>query len=148
MSVFFVDEYQRQLDDRGRMILPAKVREKLSATVYITSSVSDKCLHLYTEEEWEKMGEKLSKLPTATDKNAAAFVRMFYGRATACEIDKQGRVPIAKRLMEYAGLTRDIVLVGVNTRLEIWDSCLWEEYQDGLSDDIMLDGIQKYDLNI
>ncbi len=148
MSVFFVDEYQRQLDDRGRMVLPAKVREKLSPVVYITKSVSDNCLHLYTEEEWEKLGEKISKLPTATDKNAAAFVRMFYGRATACEIDKQGRVPIAKRLMDAVGLERDVVLVGVNTRLEIWDSSAWEKYQDSLSDTIMLDGIKEYNLNI
>ncbi len=146
----FVDEYPRQLDERGRMILPAKVREKISSTVYITRSPSakDPCLHLYTEDEWERMSEKIKMLPTTTDKNAAAFVRVFFGKATACEVDKQGRIPIAKRLMDFAGLEKDIMLVGANTRLEIWDSGTWNSYQDDLSDDIVIDGILQYGLNI
>lgn len=146
--VNFVDEYPRQLDERGRIILPAKVREKMSDTVYVTRSMSDKCLHLYTQEEWDKISEKINQLPTATDKNAAAFVRLFFGKATCAVIDKQGRVPIAKRLMEYANLQKDVVLVGANTRLEIWDSEAWDDYQSDLSDDIMIDGIREYGLNI
>lgn len=144
----FVDEYARQLDERGRIILPAKVREKISSTVFITRAPSDKCLHLYTEDEWEKMSEKIRSLPTATDKNAAAFVRLFFGKASACEVDKQGRIALAKRLIDYAGIEKDVVLVGANTRLEIWNSEVWEEYQSGLTDDIVVDGIMKYDLNI
>ena len=128
--VNFVDEYPRQLDERGRIILPAKVRENMSETVYVTRSMSDKCLQLYTQEEWNKISEKINQLPTAT------------------VIDKQGRVPIAKRLMEYANLKKDVVLVGANTRLEIWDSEEWDRYQDELSDDIMMDGILNYGLNI
>lgn len=146
--VNFVDEYPRQLDERGRIILPSKVRENMSETIYVTRSMSDRCLQLYTQEEWDKISEKINQLPTATDKNAAAFARLFFGKATSAVIDKQGRVPIAKRLMEYAGLKKDVVLVGANTRLEIWDSEAWEEYQNGLSDDIMMDGILKYGLNI
>lgn len=144
----FVDEYARQLDDRGRIILPAKVRETLGSTVFITRAPSDKCLHLYTEQEWEIMSDKIKKLPTATDKNAAAFVRLFFGKATACEVDKQGRIALAKRLIEYAGLQKDVMLVGANTRLEIWDSDTWDTYQEELTDDIVLEGIMKYDLNI
>lgn len=144
----FVDEYARQLDDRGRFIVPPKVREKLGTVVYLTQSPADRCLHLYTESEWEKMSEKISKLPTATDVNAAAFVRRFFGKASACEIDKQGRIVLTKRLVEYAELKKDIILVGANTRLEIWDSENWDDYQDGLSDDIVLNGIMKYELNI
>lgn len=146
--VNFVDEYPRQLDERGRIILPAKARENMSDTVYVTRSMSDRCLHLYTQEEWDKISEKINQLPTATDRNAAAFVRLFFGKATSAAVDKQGRVPIAKRLMEYAGLEKDVVLVGANTRLEIWDSREWENYQRNLSDDIMMDGILKYGLNI
>ena len=148
MAVFFVDELERQLDERGRFILPAKIRETLSKTVYITPSVSDKCLHLYPEEEWEALAEKIRSLPTTTDKNAAAFVRLFFGRATSQEIDKQGRVSVSKRLLEYAGLTKDIVLIGANQRLEIWDKALWNSYKSELSEDVLLDGILKYDLNI
>ena len=141
--VNFVDEYPRQLDERGRIILPSKVREKMSDTIYVTRSMSDKCLHMYTQEEWDKISEKINQLPTATDRNAAAFVRLFFGKATSAVIDKQGRIPIAKRLMEYAGLSKDIVLVGANTRLEIWDSAECDSYQNCLSDDYMLEGIRE-----
>ena len=145
--VCFVDEYERQLDERGRFILPSKLRDEIKNTVYITQSTSEKCLHLYTEEEWEKVAQKVNQLPTATDRNAAAFVRLFFGKATAVAVDKQGRVPISKRLLEFAGLTKDVVLVGANTRLEIWDAKKWNDYQDELSS-VMLDGILKYNLNI
>lgn len=146
--VTFVDEYERQLDERGRIILPSKLREEISGIVYITQSTSERCLHLYTEEEWEKVAAKVNQLPTATDRNAAAFVRLFFGKATSVAVDKQGRVPISKRLIEFAGLTKDVVLVGANTRLEIWDAAIWNEYQSSLSDSIMMDGILKYNLNI
>ena len=146
--VNFVDEYPRQLDERGRIILPAKVREAMSDTIYVTRSMSDKCLYLYTQEEWDKISEKINQLPTATDVNAAAFARLFFGKAMYADVDKQGRVSISKRLIEYANLKKDVVLVGANTRLEIWDSEEWENYQRGLSDNIMMDGILKYGLNI
>ena len=146
--VTFVDEYERQLDERGRIILPSKLREDVNGTVYITQSTSEKCLHLYTEEEWSKVAEKVNQLPTATDYNAAAFVRLFFGKATSGTVDKQGRIPIAKRLLDYAELNKEVVLVGANTRLEIWDAQRWNEYQSKLSENIMLEGILKYNLNI
>jgi MraZ protein len=146
--VMFVDEYERQLDERGRIILPSKLREDVNGTVYITQSTSEKCLHLYTEEEWSKVAQKVNQLPTATDYNAAAFVRLFFGKATSVTVDKQGRIPIAKRLLEYAELNKEVVLVGANTRLEIWDAQKWNEYQSKLSENIMLEGILKYNLNI
>ena len=146
--VNFVDEYERQLDDHGRIILPPKIRASVEDIVYVTQAPAEKCLHLYTKEEWAKMSEKINQLPTATDRNAAAFVRMFFGKATAASVDKQGRMTVAKRLIEYAGLQKDIILVGANTRLEIWDSERWQQYQNELSDDIMIDGILKYELNI
>ena len=145
---FFVGEYERQIDDNGRIIIPSKLRKDIGETVYITRAPSDKCLHLYTAEGWQEMSEKLRQLPTATDRNAAAFVRMFFGRASEVKVDKQGRIAITQRLIEYAGLSRDVVLVGTNTRLELWDSSLWEEYQSALSDDVMLEGIEKYGLII
>lgn len=145
--VSLVDEYQRQLDERGRIILPSKLREDICGTVYITQSMSENCLHLYTEEEWQKVAEKVNQLPTATDRNAAAFVRLFFGKATAVVVDKQGRVPISKRLIDFAGLSKDVVLVGANTRLEIWDMEQWDRYQNEVSQ-VMLDGVLKYNLNI
>ena len=148
MGIYFVDEYDRQLDERGRIILPSKVREKISPTVFITRSPSEECLHIYTEEEWGVISEKLRELPVVIDKNAAAFVRLFTGRASECEVDKQGRVLLSKDLIEYAGLTKDVVLVGANTRLEIWDKDKWDKYNEALSENIIIEGIMKYNLTI
>ena len=145
---FFVDEYERQLDDNSRIILPSKLRKEVGEVIYITRAPSDKCLHIYTEEGWSELAEKLKKLPTSTDKNAAAFVRMFFGKASAVKVDKQGRITIAQGLIEYAGITRDTMLVGVNTRLELWDKEKWNAYQNDLADDVVVDGILKYDLGI
>lgn len=146
MSIFFVDSYERQLDDRGRIILPAKVREKVGSVVYITRSPSEKCLHLYTLEEWESISEKMRALPVTTDKSAAAFVRLFCSAAVCCEVDKQGRISPGKTLCGYADLEKDVVLVGANSRLEIWSKTEWDEYNEGLSPDSVLEGIEKFGL--
>lgn len=146
--VFFVGEYPRQLDERNRFILPAKVREKLSGIVYITRSPSEKCLNLYTEEEWEIIAQKVRALPTGTDRNAAMFQRRLFGKAMSCELDKQGRIPLTQELIDFAGLKKDIVLVGSNTKLEIWDAQSWDEVNECIDDDIVLDGIKQYNINI
>lgn len=146
MSTFFVDSYDRQLDDRGRIILPAKVREAAGSVVYITRSPSEKCLHLYTAAEWESLSEKMRALPVTTDKFAAAFVRMFCSAAVCCEVDKQGRISPGKNLCGYAGLEKDIILVGVNTRLEIWSKSEWDKYNESISPTAVLEGIEKFSL--
>ena len=89
--VNFVDEYPRQLDERGRIHLASPKLEKICPeTVYVTRSMSDKCLQLYTQEEWDKIStEKINQLPTATDRNAAAFCTFVFGKATSAVIDKQ-----------------------------------------------------------
>lgn len=148
MDICFVDEYERQIDERGRIILPSKLREKVMPCVYITRSPSEKCLHMYTAEGWESMSLKLKELPTSTDAAAAAFVRLFFGKASECEIDKQGRITVSQRLIEYALLEKDIVLVGANTRMEIWSKAAWEAYQSGLEAECVTDGILRFGLNI
>lgn len=148
MGMYFVDEYERQLDERGRIILPAKVREKISQTVYITVSPSDKCLHLYTEDEWGEISERLKMLPITTDSNARAFVRLFFGTASACEVDKQGRILLNKKHIDFADLKKDVVLVGANTKLEIWDKNEWGLYNNKLSENIILEGLAQYNLTI
>lgn len=147
--VFFVGEYARQLDERGRFILPAKIREKLSGTVYITKAPLEKCLNLYTEEEWEVIAQKVHELPSGIDVNAAKFIRRLFSRAQVCELDKQGRIPLQDSLLEAAGLKKDIVLVGANSKLEIWDAELWNNMLKEEDDtDIIVEGIQKYQLFI
>ena len=144
----FVGEYQRQLDNRGRFILPAKIRENLSGTVYITRSPIDRCLNLYNEDEWETIAAKVRELPTVTDRNAAALQRKLFGKAIACEVDKQGRIPLTPELIEYANMKKDIVLVGVNSKLEIWDSESWKDIDDAIDADLIIEGISKYEINI
>lgn len=146
--VYFVGEYKRQLDERGRFILPAKIREDLSGTVIITRSPIAPCLNLYTQEEWEIIAAKVRTLPTVTDRNAAGLQRKLFGKAISCEIDKQGRIPLTTDLIEYAGMTKDIVLVGVNSKLEIWDSEKFEIADNEVDTDTYIDGIAKYDICI
>ncbi len=144
--IYFVGEYTRQLDERGRFVLPAKLREKLEGTVYITRAPDEKCLNLYTEEEWENIAEKMRALPTGTDRNVAKFQRRLFGKASSGEVDKQGRLSLTEELMEYAGLKKDIMLVGMNTKLEIWDLERWQEMET--DDDIVLEAINQYGINI
>ena len=147
--VFFVGEYARQLDERGRFILPAKIREKLSGTVYITKAPLEKCLNLYTEEEWEQISQKVHQLPSGIDVNAAKFIRKLFSKALVCELDKQGRIPLTAKLIEEAGLEKDIVLVGANSKLEIWDADLWNKMSAEDDDaEIIIEGIQKYQVLI
>ncbi len=144
----FVGEYPRQLDSRGRIILPAKMRDSLSSTVYINRSPVDPCLNIYRESEWEAIAAKVRELPTVTNRNAAALQRKLFGKAIACEVDKQGRIPLTPDLMEYAHLKKDIVLVGVNSKIEIWDSELWKDVDDAIDADMIIEGIAKYEINI
>ena len=147
--VFFVGQYERQLDERGRFILPAKIREKLSGTVYITKSPLEKCLNLYTEEEWEIISQKVRELPAGIDVNAAKFIRKLFSKASVCELDKQGRIPLSASLISAADLKKDIVLVGANSKLEIWDADMWNDMSDADDDaDIIIEGIQKYQVFI
>ena len=111
-------EYHHSIDDKGRLIIPSKFRNELGSDFVITRGL-DKCLFIYSKEEWEKIVNKLSTLPF-TKKDARDFLRFFLSGATVCEFDKQGRINITSPLVHYAGLTKDCVIIGVNERLEIW----------------------------
>lgn len=122
----FMGEYQHNIDDKGRMIIPAKFREELGNTFILTRGM-DQCIFGYPLEEWKVLEEKLKKLPF-TKKDARAFTRFFFSGATECQLDKQGRVNIAPPLREYAKLEKDCVVLGVSNRIEIWSKLIWEEY--------------------
>lgn len=122
----FIGEYQHALDVKNRMIIPSKFREGLGLAFVITKGL-DGCLYAYTLEEWKKLEEKLKALPL-TSKDARAFVRFFFSGAAEIEIDKQGRALIPQNLIEYANINKDIVSIGVSTRLEIWSKERWDEY--------------------
>ena len=121
-----IGEYEHSLDAKGRLIMPAKLREDLGEKFIITKGL-DGCLFGFSQTEWTNFEEKLKTLPL-TNKNARDFVRFFLSGATECEIDKQGRFLIASNLREYAGMEKEIAIIGVGTRIEIWNKDKWKKY--------------------
>ena len=129
-----IGEYEHSLDVKGRLIMPAKLREDIGEKFIITKGL-DGCLFVFSENEWLNFEAKLKALPLS-DKNARNFVRFFLSGATECEIDKQGRILIPANLREFAKLEKDAVLVGVSNRIEIWNRDKWEEINDVDVDDM------------
>ncbi len=121
----FMGEYNHSIDAKGRLIVPAKFRESLGDVFVVTQGL-DGCLFVYPDEEWQAFEEKLKTLPMA-NKDARKFVRFFLAGAAQVEVDKQGRILLPANLRNFAGLEKDCALVGVGSRVEIWDKTRWEE---------------------
>ena len=121
----FMGEYNHTIDAKGRLIVPAKFREILGDNFIVTKGL-DGCLFVYQNDEWTRFEEKLKSLPL-TNKNARQFTRFFLAGAAACEVDKQGRILLPQVLREFASLEKDVVLVGVASRIEIWSRERWDE---------------------
>ena len=121
-----IGEYEHSLDAKGRLIMPAKIREDIGEKFIVTKGL-DGCLFGFSQNEWENFEEKLKTLPL-TNKNARDFVRFFLSGAIDCEIDKQGRFLIASNLREYATMEKEVVIIGVGTRIEIWNKDKWKAY--------------------
>ena len=120
----FMGEYNHSIDAKGRLIVPAKFREQLGDTFVVTKGL-DGCLFVYSHEEWQRIEESLREKPL-TSKDARKFSRFFFAGAAAVELDKQGRILLPPILREYASLQKDVVLVGVGSRVEIWSKDKWE----------------------
>ena len=135
----FFGEYVHNIDDKGRLIIPSKFRESLSGEFVLTKGL-DGCLFVFSLEEWENFEDKLKALPIS-DKNARAFTRFFFAGAADCELDRQGRVSVPASLRKYAKINKEVTVIGVSNRLEIWDSVLWKEYNQ--SEDLNYDDIAE-----
>lgn len=122
----FMGEYQHSIDDKGRLIIPAKFRDALGPTFIVTRGL-DQCLFVYPMSEWKVLEQKLKALPLMKS-DARAFTRFFFSGATECELDKQGRIHIPKILADHAKLEKDCVVIGVSNRVEIWSKQMWESY--------------------
>lgn len=114
-----IGEYHHNIDEKGRLIIPAKFREEIGESFVVTKGL-DGCLFVYSLVEWEKIVNKLKKLPF-TKKDSRVFSRFFLASATVCEFDRQGRINLMNSLTLYAGLKKECAIIGVNDRLEIWD---------------------------
>lgn len=121
-------EYRHTIDEKGRVIIPSKIRGEMGNTIVITRGL-DGCLFGYNEKNWNNIMEKLNTLPF-TKKDARNFTRFFTSGAITLEFDKQGRINIPNYLGDYANFLKEIVIVGVINRIEIWSKERWEEFMN------------------
>ena len=133
--LMLMGEYHHNIDEKGRLTIPSKVRYDLGETFIVTRGL-DNCLFVYPKNEWENVIAKYRELPNTKD--ARNFMRFFLSGATECEFDKQGRINISLPLINYADLKKECVIIGVNDRLEVWSKDRWETFisdnEDNLSD--------------
>jgi len=144
----FMGEYQHSIDAKGRLFIPAKFREELGDTFVVTRGL-DHCLFGYPQAEWQELEKKLRALPF-TKADARAFVRFFFSGASEGEIDKQGRILLPQVLRDYAQLEKEVVILGVSNRVEIWSASRWAEYSTEASRDFeaIAEKLVDLDLNL
>ena len=150
--ISFIGKYYHNLDQKGRVIMPASLREVLtnkysSGKLYLTNAPFDKALHLYPLEEWLKLEEKIRELPKS-DEAVMYFLRRVIASALPCELDKQGRILIPYEHRQDAGINSEVVIVGQIDRIEIWDKPTWDSITDPTKVDIkrIQDAHAKYGL--
>jgi len=122
----FMGEYEHTIDAKGRLIIPARLREGLGERPIVTKGL-DGCLFAYTQEEFAAVGARLRSLPTGSAE-ARLYTRVFFSGACECEFDKLGRILVPGNLREHAGLVKDVMILGVSNRVEIWARERWLEY--------------------
>ena len=122
----FMGEFHHNVDEKGRLIIPSKFRNDLGKKFIVTRGI-EKCLFVYSIDEWNNIVDKLKELPF-TRKDAHTFMRMFLSGATECELDNNGRINIPSVLTTYANITKEVVVIGVNERLEIWSENSFDEF--------------------
>ena len=128
-----IGEYEHTIDAKGRLSMPSKLRRDMGEAFIVTKGL-DGCLFAFSQDEWKNFETKLKSLPLS-DKNARNFVRFFLSGATECELDKQGRFLIPNNLRNAAALEKEAIIIGVGTRLEIWDKATWENCDKNISAD-------------
>jgi len=125
----FLGTHQPRLDDKGRLFLPAKFRDELSEGLVLTKG-QERCLYGWPLPEWERITEQMRTAPV-TGKTSRDFGRVLFASASLETPDKQGRITVPTPLRQYAGLARDCVVIGANTRIEVWDQAAWDTYLAG-----------------
>jgi MraZ protein len=129
----FSGKYYYTLDPKGRVIIPAPFREIISSNynpkLYVVNDIFDNCLHIYPQEEWSKLEEKVRTLPKM-DEDVKLFIRKVIGSAQEVEIDKQGRILVSAAQREDAGLRSEIVIVGQLDKIDLWDRKEWDAVND------------------
>ncbi|HXY54023.1 MAG TPA: division/cell wall cluster transcriptional repressor MraZ [Nitrospirota bacterium] len=126
--LMFRGSFEHSVDSKGRVSVPSKFRDIIADRYdgrLVMAMDFDRCLTVYPLEEWEKLEEKIKTLPMM-QKEVKDFMRFFFSTATECELDKQGRILISPAHRERAGITKNVMLVGIINKIEIWDAKAWE----------------------
>ena len=134
-----IGEFSPSIDAKGRLHFPAKLREDLGERFIVTKGL-DGCLFVYSYEEWKALENKIRALPLSKSR---MLKRFFYAGAVEVEGDKQGRVIIPQNLREYAGLSKDVTVVGASTRAEIWDSARWASYCEDITPEMVAEAMDE-----
>src|ERR687893_619216 len=124
----FLGRFEHSVDNKGRVAVPARFRDKLSGELIITRG-NDRCLYLFTQDSWEPLAEKLNALPTG-DADARNMRRAIFSAAEPVELDKQGRIIIPDHLRQYASIDGNVAVIGVGNYIEIWDLQSWNSLDD------------------
>jgi len=133
--------YHHNIDAKGRMSFPTKLREILGGEFYVTKSINQKCLTIYSKAEWEKLAQKVALLPDS--QGGLDIKRWLFSGAGELNPDKQGRVLIPSDLRDFAGLTKDVVVIGLDDKAEIWDKEKWDAQQNNMDMAAMLAAMQQ-----
>ncbi len=136
-------EFKSTLDAKGRMNFPVKLREELGAVFMISKTIGAECIKVYTVEDWQALVAKIRTLPQTKTAN---LQRVLFGSAFEIEPDKQGRALIPAPLREYAGLSTDVVIVGLEGRAEIWDKEKWEKFNEEQNAQSLVDVAMELEL--
>lgn len=123
----FIGEYSHTIDEKRRLAIPSKFRKDLAKKAVITRGLEN-CLVLYPMNEWQKLAEKLSSLPTSKEE-ARGFTRLMLAGAMDVSLDSLGRILIPDYLKKYADLNRNVTVIGLGNRIEIWDEKKWQTYK-------------------
>lgn len=141
----FLGTYEHTLDAKGRLVMPRKFRDLLSDDCVITKG-QERCLYVWPPEAWQREYERVSNLPT-TDRRARKFKRSFFAGADNVALDKQGRIPVPEKQRHFAGIVKDVTVVGSGDMIEIWATEVWEneeaeadEYYSGIEEVLGLGG--------
>ncbi len=137
-----IGEYQHNIDQKGRVIVPAKFREDLGEHFYVTKGL-DGCLFVLSAEEWARLQDKIKAMPIS---KARGLQRFFFSGAAEVEPDKQGRILIPQPLRDHAKLTKDVAVIGASSRAEIWDSAHWNEFNSTLTEDSIAEAMDLLEL--
>ena len=130
----FIGDFEHNIDDKGRVIMPAKFREELGKEFVVTKGL-DGCLFVYSLEEWSNIESTMHSKPM-TSREARKFMRFFFAGAANCEVDRQGRILLPLNLREHANLSKEVVFAGVSSRIEIWSKDRWNDSNDYSEDEM------------